>query len=180
MSKKNGKRARNYSPASEDEDDAREPEADDSDASVPPISTVIQQAAKGEASQVNPGAKTTRGRRAAPSSKTPAPKISALKTSAPAPKSTAKKASATAPANPAKKGRTTGSINYEGAEMDMILDVVEGEMPIGPDGWDRVAAEYNRWATRSRTYPSRPTRAIRAKFENVRLYLHLLICFLTT
>lgn len=49
-------------------------------------------------------------------------------------------------------GRTRGAANYRPREVEVLLDHVEAELPVGAKGWNAVGAKFREWAAISE-YP---------------------------
>ncbi|ETM42177.1 hypothetical protein L914_12108, partial [Phytophthora nicotianae] len=54
-------------------------------------------------------------------------------------------------------GKNNGSSNYKMAEVNRLMDLVESYLPLGKDGWERLASEFN--ATRPPYIPPHIERA---------------------
>ena len=67
------------------------------------------------------------------------------------------------------KGRTRGSANYRPQEVEILLDYVEAELPIGGKGWGVIGARFREWAAISEC-PSRTDRSLEMKFKQVGLF----------
>ena len=69
------------------------------------------------------------------------------------------------------KGRTRGSPNYRPREIEILLDHVEAELPVGAKGWNTVGARFREWAAISEC-PARTDRSLEAKFKQVGRVAH--------
>ncbi|KAE9034356.1 hypothetical protein PR003_g1434 [Phytophthora rubi] len=59
--------------------------------------------------------------------------------------------------------RQTGNPNYTSADVDRLLLLIENELPLGRDEWERLATTYN--ANRPRGAPERDFESLRRKFK---------------
>jgi len=64
------------------------------------------------------------------------------------------------------QGRTRGSANYCPQEIEILLDLVEAELPVGAKGWSVVGARFREWAAVAE-YPSQTDRSLEAKYKQV-------------
>ena len=64
------------------------------------------------------------------------------------------------------RGRTRGSPNYKFREVDILLDLVEEELPIASKGWRVVGSRFRDWAVIAQ-YPARTDRSLELKFKQV-------------
>ncbi|KAG1703441.1 hypothetical protein DVH05_007389 [Phytophthora capsici] len=60
-------------------------------------------------------------------------------------------------------GKQSGSSKYKLSEVDRLLQLVEGYLPLGKDEWERLTNDYN--ATRPRSWNERDTDSISRKFK---------------
>ncbi|TFY80399.1 hypothetical protein EWM64_g3611 [Hericium alpestre] len=58
----------------------------------------------------------------------------------------------------AKRGRPHGAGNYSQDDLGALLDYVEGELPLGQRGWERIHRRFVKWAHRH----GRPERALKS------------------
>ncbi|ETM42205.1 hypothetical protein L914_12107 [Phytophthora nicotianae] len=65
--------------------------------------------------------------------------------------------------NSRRMGKNNGSSNYKMAEVNRLMDLVESYLPLGKDGWERLASEFN--ATRPRSWAERDFDSLRRKFK---------------
>jgi hypothetical protein len=68
----------------------------------------------------------------------------------------------------AKHGRPSGSNNYSPADIQVLLDFVEDERPLGQKGWQMIHSKYSEWA-RSQGHPPRKAMSLETKFKQVSL-----------
>lgn len=66
------------------------------------------------------------------------------------------------------RGRTRGTPNYKPREVEILLDLAEGELPIGPKGWKVVGCQFRDWAAVAE-YPARTDRSLELKYKQVRV-----------
>lgn len=65
-----------------------------------------------------------------------------------------------------KGGRTRGAINYRPKEVQVLLDLIEDELPVGAKGWKVVGSRFRDWAVTA-GYPARTDRSLELKFKQV-------------
>ena len=65
------------------------------------------------------------------------------------------------------KGRTRGATNCCPREIEVLLDFVEEELPVGAKGWNTVGTRFREWAAISE-YPARTDCSLEAKYKQVR------------
>jgi hypothetical protein len=63
-------------------------------------------------------------------------------------------------------GRRPGAGNYQDADLKQLLRLVEEELPVGGNGWKRIAARFAQWASRQGR-PTRDAKALDTKFKMV-------------
>jgi hypothetical protein len=71
----------------------------------------------------------------------------------------------------------SGSNNYSVTDIQVLLDLVEDERPLGQKGWQAIHLKYSEWA-RKHERPPRKVMSLETKFKQVSLtskyfYLHL-------
>jgi hypothetical protein len=66
-----------------------------------------------------------------------------------------------------RRGRTRGAPNYKPREVQVLLDLVEEELPIASKGWKAVGSRFREWATAAE-HPTRTDRSLELKFKQVR------------
>ncbi|KAG2131631.1 hypothetical protein DEU56DRAFT_688381, partial [Suillus clintonianus] len=66
----------------------------------------------------------------------------------------------------AKRGRPCGSNNYSAADVQVLLDLVEDERPLGQKGWQAIHLKYSEWAT-SHGRPPRKAMSLETKFKQL-------------
>ena len=64
------------------------------------------------------------------------------------------------------QGRTRGAVNYRPREIEVLLDLVEAELPVGAKGWGTVGAKFREWAATTEN-SSRTDRSLEAKYKQV-------------
>ena len=64
------------------------------------------------------------------------------------------------------RGRTRGTPNYKPREVQVLLDLVEEELPIASKGWKIVGCQFRDWAVISE-FPTRTDRSLELKFKQV-------------
>ena len=64
-------------------------------------------------------------------------------------------------------GRTRGAANYRPREIEILLNYVEAELPVGGKGWNVIGARFREWAAISEC-PPRTDRSLEMKFKQVR------------
>ena len=64
------------------------------------------------------------------------------------------------------RGRTRGTPNYKPREVQVLLDLVDEELPIASKGWKTVGAQYRDWAAVAE-HPARTDRSLELKFKQV-------------
>lgn len=64
-----------------------------------------------------------------------------------------------------RRGRTRGASNYKPREVQVLLDIVEEELPIAAKG-GKVGAQFRDWAVVAE-YPVRTDRSLELKYEQV-------------
>ena len=65
-----------------------------------------------------------------------------------------------------KRGRPQGANNYSIKDTNILLDLVEDELPLGQRGWTAVMTKYNKWATECGR-PIRKQLSLETKFKQV-------------
>lgn len=65
-----------------------------------------------------------------------------------------------------RKGRSAGAQGYQAPDLSMLMRIVKGIQPIGPDEWTKAADTFNAWA-RGVGRPERGVKALRSKFDAV-------------
>ena len=68
--------------------------------------------------------------------------------------------------NDGGRGRTRGSPNYKFREVEVLLDLIEEELPIASKGWRVVGARFRDWAIVT-DHPARTDRSLELKFKQV-------------
>jgi len=66
------------------------------------------------------------------------------------------------------RGRTRGAPNYKRQEVQVLLDLVEEELPIASKGWRVVGCQFRDWAVVA-GYPARTDRSLELKYKQVSL-----------
>lgn len=66
----------------------------------------------------------------------------------------------------AKRGRPNGSNNYSTADVKVLLDLVEDELPLGQKGWQLIHSKFTQWATRNGR-PHHKAASLETKFKQV-------------
>ena len=64
------------------------------------------------------------------------------------------------------RGRTRGAANYRPRELEVLLDLIGDELPIGAKGWNVVGTRFREWATITQ-YPARTNRSLELKYKQV-------------
>ena len=64
------------------------------------------------------------------------------------------------------QGRARGSPNYRPREVEILLDLVEDELPVGSKGWSTIGARFREWAATTE-HPSRTDRSLEIKYKQV-------------
>ena len=64
------------------------------------------------------------------------------------------------------RGRTRGASNYKLREIEVLLDLVDEELPIASMGWRVVGSRFQDWASVS-SHPARTDRSLELKFKQV-------------
>ena len=64
------------------------------------------------------------------------------------------------------KGWTRGAANYHPWELEVLLDLVEDELPIGAKGWNAVGTRFREWAVIAQ-FPARTDRLLKLKYKQV-------------
>ena len=64
------------------------------------------------------------------------------------------------------RGRTRGAANYRPRELEVLLDHIEGELPIGAKGWNAVGTRFREWAVITQ-HPARTDRSLELKYKQV-------------
>lgn len=67
------------------------------------------------------------------------------------------------------RGRTRGAANYKIREIEVLLDLVEEELPIASMGWRVVGSRFRDWASVTQQ-PARTDRSLELKFKQVGLF----------
>ena len=78
-----------------------------------------------------------------------------------------------------RRGRTRGSPNYRPREVEVLLDIVDEELPVGAKGWNVVGARFREWVA-STEHPARADRSLEIKYKQVGFCLYLSIRSLLT
>lgn len=65
------------------------------------------------------------------------------------------------------QGRTRGAPNYKAREIEILLDLVDDELPIASKGWRVVGSRFRDWASVAQQ-PARTDRSLELKFKQVR------------
>ena len=68
-------------------------------------------------------------------------------------------------------GRTRGAANYRPHEIEVLLDLIEDELPIGGKGWNIVGTRFREWAMIAQ-YPARTDRSLELKYKQVSSYVY--------
>ncbi|EIW51376.1 uncharacterized protein TRAVEDRAFT_41095 [Trametes versicolor FP-101664 SS1] len=63
-------------------------------------------------------------------------------------------------------GRQPGASNYTDEDMDALLDLVEVELPIGQNAWQRITDDFNSWA-RENGRPPRTQKPLKTKYDTL-------------
>ena len=63
-------------------------------------------------------------------------------------------------------GRRQGAGNYQDTDLNELLRLIERHLPIGANGWKRIAASFAQWARRHRR-PSRDVKSLESKYKSV-------------
>ncbi|KAG1868350.1 hypothetical protein DFJ58DRAFT_723609 [Suillus subalutaceus] len=66
----------------------------------------------------------------------------------------------------AKRGRPSGSNNYSPTDIQVLLDFVEDECPLGQKGWQAIHSKYSEWA-RDHERPPRKAMSLETKFKQL-------------
>ena len=66
------------------------------------------------------------------------------------------------------RGRTRGASNYKPREVEILLNLVEEELPIASKGWKIVSAQFCDWAIVTE-HPARTDRSLELKYKQVSL-----------
>lgn len=78
------------------------------------------------------------------------------------------------------RGRTRGAPNYKPREVQVLLDLVEEELPIASKGWRVVGSRFRDWAVVAE-HPARTDRSLELKYKQVSLALiNDMVLLLTT
>ena len=72
-----------------------------------------------------------------------------------------------------RRGRTRGAPNYKPREVQVLLDLVEEDLPIASKGWKLVGAQFREWAIAAEQ-PTRTDRSLELKFKQVGFSRYLL------
>ncbi|KAF9642068.1 hypothetical protein BDM02DRAFT_3193972 [Thelephora ganbajun] len=64
------------------------------------------------------------------------------------------------------RGRTRGAANYCPREVEVLLDLVEDELPVGAKGWNTVGTKFREW-TITTGRPARTDRSLEAKYKQL-------------
>ncbi|KIY49754.1 hypothetical protein FISHEDRAFT_58012 [Fistulina hepatica ATCC 64428] len=80
-----------------------------------------------------------------------------------------KRKAADVPLNPpeakrSRRGRVAGTPNYNTADKEALLDMIERHLPLGANGWSAVAADFNSWAVENRR-PERTAKSLELKYK---------------
>jgi len=70
-----------------------------------------------------------------------------------------------------RRGRTRGAPNYRPREVEVLLDLVEEELPVGAKGWNVVGARFREWAAVTE-HPARTDRSLEIKYKQVGATCH--------
>ncbi|KAG2747611.1 hypothetical protein P692DRAFT_20736122, partial [Suillus brevipes Sb2] len=65
-----------------------------------------------------------------------------------------------------KRGRPYGSNNYSAADIQVLLDFIEHERPLGQKGWQAIHSKYSEWASRHGR-PPRKVVSLETKFKQL-------------
>jgi hypothetical protein len=68
-----------------------------------------------------------------------------------------------------RRGRTRGAPNYRPREVEVLLDLVDEELPVGAKGWNVVGARFREWAANTE-HPARADRSLEIKYKQVRCH----------
>ena len=68
-----------------------------------------------------------------------------------------------------RRGRTRGAPNYKPREVQVLLDLVEEELPIASKGWRVVGSQFRDWVVVTE-YPARTNRSLELKYKQVCLF----------
>ncbi|KAG1732841.1 hypothetical protein EDD22DRAFT_762156, partial [Suillus occidentalis] len=66
----------------------------------------------------------------------------------------------------AKRGRPSGSNNYSVTDIQVLLDLVKDERPLGQKGWQAIHLKYSEWA-RKHERPPRKVMSLETKFKQL-------------
>jgi hypothetical protein len=69
-----------------------------------------------------------------------------------------------------KRGRPQGANNYSVSDTNVLLNIIEDELPIGQQGWLAVMTKFNKRAIKSGR-PERKQTSLETKFKQVCFYL---------
>lgn len=64
------------------------------------------------------------------------------------------------------RGRTHGAPNYKPREVQVLLDLVEEELPIASKGWRVIGSQFRDWVIVAE-YPARTDRSLELKYKQV-------------
>ena len=64
------------------------------------------------------------------------------------------------------RGRTRGAPNYKPREVEILLNLVEEELPIASKGWKIVGAQFRDWAIVTE-HPARTDQSLELKYKQV-------------
>ena len=78
-----------------------------------------------------------------------------------------------------RRGRARGAPNYRPREVEMLLDLVDEELPVGAKGWSVVGVRFREWAATTE-HPARTDRSLEIKYKQVGCFLLLLVYPLLT
>ncbi|KAI5991705.1 hypothetical protein F5J12DRAFT_727258, partial [Pisolithus orientalis] len=59
-----------------------------------------------------------------------------------------------------------GAGNYTMSDMNMLLDCIEEELPLGQQGWQVVATKFNKWASKN-GYPDCKVSSLETKYKQL-------------
>jgi hypothetical protein len=65
-----------------------------------------------------------------------------------------------------KRGRPHGSNNYSNADIKVLLDFIEEELPLGQRGWQAVHTKFTEWAKEGQR-PDRKLTSLETKFKQL-------------
>ncbi len=65
-----------------------------------------------------------------------------------------------------QRGRPAGSGNYATEDVNMLLNFVQEELPLGSKGWKITTSRFNKWAKKANR-PMRNQKSLETKFKQV-------------